>query len=330
MPRQIQSSPKKHMSGGIELVLNENGSGQPLSQATLDWLKRQAGTGSRIKRVIPLKGGVSSAVYLIQGARNGELCEYVLRQFTDREWLDQEPDLAEHEAAALSNAYHAGLPAPKWIAADYTGEVCGHPSVLMTRLSGEVILKPREMSIWLEGLAGVLAELHHADTAAMKWNYFAYNDIVGLEVPDWTESPQAWKKIIERVQEGPPTYTPRLIHRDYHPANLLWENGKVSGIVDWVNSCYGPAGVDTGHCRVNLVQLYGVEVADAFLAAYLRTPGSAVEVEDGYWDMLSLTDFLCGPPEVYQGWIDLGFTGLTPQIIKERIDAYAVSLVARL
>lgn len=301
-----------------------------LSGATIQWLQEQAGAGSVIEQVNALKGGISSAVYGIQGMRQGEKFEYVLRQFTDREWLDHEPDLAEHEAQALIRAYEAAVPSPQWIAGDFTGQCCGLPSVLMTRLEGEVILQPRELPGWIEGLARALAGLHQADTIPMRWNYFTYNNIHALQIPEWTRSPEAWGKIIKRVQGDAPVYTPRFIHRDYHPTNILWKNGKVSGIVDWVNSCYGPAGIDTGHCRVNLVQLHGVEIADAFLEAYLNSPGSTEEVADVYWDMLSLTDFLCGPPEVYQGWIDLGFTGLSTQIIKERIDEYAESLAAKL
>jgi len=308
----------------------ENTTEHPLSKATLQWLQQQAGPGSVIEQVYTLKGGISSAVYRIQGAKHGEPLELVLRQFTNQEWLVHEPDLAEHEAVALKRAYEAGVPSPQWIAGDFTGELCGFPSVLMTRLNGEVILLPQEMQGWTEGLAGALAELHGTDTAPMKWKYSSYNNIAALQVPDWTNCPDSWRKIIKRVQGDVPSYTPRLIHRDYHPTNVLWENGKVSGIVDWVNCCYGPAGIDTGHCRVNLVQLYGVETADAFLEAYLRSSGSTEEVTDCYWDMLSLTDFLCGPPEVYQGWIDLGFTGLNPQIISARIDEYAESLAAKL
>ncbi|WMT39088.1 aminoglycoside phosphotransferase family protein [Paenibacillus sp. D2_2] len=308
----------------------ENNARQLLSEATLQWLQQQAGPGSAIEQVNALKGGVSSAVFRIKGSKHGETHEYVLRQFTDHEWLESEPDLAEHESVALNRAYEAGVPSPQWIAGDFTGEFCGIPSVLMTRLDGEVILRPLEMQGWLDGLAGALAGLHGADTTPMKWKYFSYNNISALQIPDWTNSPEAWGKIIKRVQGDVPAYMPRLIHRDYHPTNVLWENGKVSGIVDWVNCCYGPAGIDTGHCRVNLVQLYGVKTADAFLEAYLHSPGSTEEVTDCYWDMLSLTDFLWGPPEVYQGWIDLGFTGLNPQIISARIDEYAESLSARL
>ncbi|GGG15130.1 phosphotransferase family protein [Paenibacillus abyssi] len=129
------------------------------------------------------------------------------------------------------------------------------------------------------------------------------------------------------IVKGPqPVYKPCFIHRDYHPANVLWQQRQVSGVVDWVNSCRGPAGIDIGHCRFNLAQLHGVHAADAFLEAYRRHAGSAYR-HDPYWDLLSLVNILFGPPEVYEGWTALGVSGLTDQLMAERLDAYLASLI---
>ena len=66
-------------------------------------------------------------------------------------------------------------------------------------------------------------------------------------------------------------------------------DGVVSGIVDWPNTCLGPAGIDVGHCRVNLALLHGVEFADLFLEAYQR---HATEfIYDSYFDIVSIFDY---------------------------------------
>ena len=63
---------------------------------------------------------------------------------------------------------------------------------------------------------------------------------------------------------GPTPEDPRcFIHHDYHPGNVLWERGRVSGVVDWQAACIGPPSVDIGHCRANLL-LYAPELADVF------------------------------------------------------------------
>ena len=85
-----------------------------------------------------------------------------------------------------------------------------------------------------------------------------------------------------------PRTTPRFIHRDYHPANMLWSRGKLSGVVDWINACAGPPQVDVAHCRVNLVRLHGVDDRrTAFSARTRRHRGTSVADYDPYWDAIA-------------------------------------------
>ncbi|MNZ79035.1 Phosphotransferase enzyme family protein [compost metagenome] len=184
------------------------------------------------------------------------------------------------------------------------------------------------MQKWLEGMANALVRIHSTPADEHRWSYFTYNDIASLQVPDWSNHAEQWQIILDRVRGPRPSYKPRFIHRDYHPTNVLWSNGNVSGVVDWVNACRGPAGIDVGHCRLNLAQLYNVETADAFLTAYAKEAGPSFSYEP-YWDMISLIDILFGPPTVYPGWEAFGMTGLTDKLMAERLDRYMISLVNR-
>jgi hypothetical protein len=98
--------------------------------------------------------------------------------------------------------------------------------------------------------------------------------------------------------------------------------------VDWVNACLGPAGIDLGHCRVNLVHLYGVEIADRFLESYKSLAGVSVENQH-YWDLLTLVDFFPGPPEMYSGWVDFGFPHLSKEVLVSRLDEYLASILEK-
>jgi Ser/Thr protein kinase RdoA (MazF antagonist) len=302
-----------------------------LSPQTQRWIEEQTGQGAKVISAVSLKGGTSSVVYGVKITQGDTCHEVVLRQFTNREWLREEPELALHETAALQTASAAGLPSPQALACDPDGSACGVPSVLMSYLPGQVVLNPADRLDWLDGLARMLAEIHAVEASPIRWNYFTYNEVSRLTVPQWSRVPEAWRKMIDRVQGPVPTYMSQFIHRDYHPANVLWREGQVSGVVDWVNACMGPAGIDTGHCRLNLVQMYGVEAADTFLDHYLAYARRVrCDVNDPYWDMLCLIEVLPGPPEVYRGWPDLGLNGLTPELLARRLDEYAERLVRKL
>ncbi|MBL5777794.1 aminoglycoside phosphotransferase family protein, partial [Bacillus sporothermodurans] len=144
-----------------------------------------------------------------------------------------------------------------------------------------------------------------------------------------TKRPELWGAVFDFVREPRPQVKPCFIHRDYHPTNILWVDDKVSGVVDWVNACRGPAGIDIGHCRLNLAMLFGVSTADEFLSAYEKLAGYSFSYHP-YWDLLSLIDILFGSPEVYPGWIAFGVTNLTDQMMVDRLDQYMKSLLKKI
>ncbi len=303
-----------------------------LDKQAAEWVVGKVRPGAAIIGAEQLKGGVSSVVQAVTLQDGDERVEVVLRRFTDRDWLREEPGVARREAESLRLASAAGLNTPALIAVDETGEQCGHPAVVMSRMIGTVVLRHADQARWLDGLAGALVRVHAATIpiAEHRWDYRAFEDAAAQRVPAWSAVPDAWAAGIAAARGPQPSFEPRFIHRDYHPANVLWHRGEVSGIVDWVNGCRGPVGIDVGHCRVNLAQLHGVEAADAFLAMYSRhaADAGAPFAYDPYWDLRTLLDM--GEASVYPGWVDLGFTGLTVSLIQARMDAYMASLAARL
>lgn len=272
-----------------------------------------------------LKGSTSSTLHGITLMDGDVTKDVVLRQFDNEEWLKKEPDLVNHEAASLTVASLSRVPAPDMIACDETGEECGVPVVLMSYLNGYVNLLPDDWTQWLKELAMALVGIHEIEPTDFPYSYYRYQDIQSFDVPTWSSVPDKWERAIAYIQKPAPDYEPHFIHRDYHPANVLWENNVVSGVVDWVNACVGPQGVDVGHMRVNLAQLHDVETADAFLKWYSSINNDFTY--DPYWDIVSLIDILFGRPEVYPGWCAFGVTELTDDMMIERLDRYVSRLV---
>ena len=299
-----------------------------LSTDIINWVKKNTNPSATIVNINKLKGSTSSTLHCVTLKQGEAIKDVVVRQFDNQEWVQEEPDLAIHEAYSLHKASDSIVPTPELIAFDEMGTECGVPAVLMSYLDGDVHLLPNDQSKWLYGLAKALSEIHQMNRTEFPYTYFSYQDSATLKVPVWSNVPNAWRKAIDYIQDDPPVYTPQFIHRDYHPANVLWEEEKVSGVVDWVNACIGPLAVDVGHCRVNLAQLYSVETADAFLDCYRALNHHFVY--DPYWDIVSLVDILSGEPEVYPGWRAFGVTDLTNHMMKERLDRYVLSLVARI
>jgi aminoglycoside phosphotransferase (APT) family kinase protein len=285
-------------------------------------------TGGRVAGVAVVRGATSSALHSVEVENDGQRRKLLLRRFTDSDWVRREPDLAIREATSVQHARRAGLPAPELVATDKDGSYCGVPATLVTMLAGDVVLQPASWNEWVDGLARAAAQIHRVDAAGFRWKYRRYNEGDSLSVPRWSQQPAAWKRAIDVVRGPAPSYRECFVHRDYHPSNVLWLNARVSGVVDWVNGCRGPAGIDVAWCRHNLANLHGVSVADDFLAAYTTAAGSDFQYNP-HWDLMSVVELLPGPPSMYEGWRAAGFPSISNTIMRERVDAYVASVVAR-
>lgn len=67
-----------------------------------------------------------------------------------------------------------------------------------------------------------------------------------------------------------------LTHFDYWSGNVVWRDGRFTGIVDWSGGSRSPRGFDLGWCRLDLVLLFDEQTSDDFLAAYEAGTGQAV------------------------------------------------------
>jgi len=74
-----------------------------------------------------------------------------------------------------------------------------------------------------------------------------------------------------------------LTHCDYWSGNVVWRNGKLTGIVDWSDAARGPRGFDVGWCRLDLVLLFDERIADVFPAAYEDGIGRMID-DIALWD----------------------------------------------
>ena len=300
-----------------------------LPQNVRQWVANAIGPGASIQSTQQLSGATSSTLHGVAVDYNGKQQDFVLRRFTNAEWLLDEPDLALHEAEVLKKAADANIPTPQIIAYDETGEHCDVPAVLMTMLPGTVNLQPTDMDDWLHKLAEALIPIHAAAADTFPWTYYTYNDVAAMQVPEWSQQPDLWQKALQIISRPLPDVPQRFIHRDYHPTNVLWQGGCVSGVVDWVNARRGPAQIDIAHCRANLFSLYGVAVADKFLNAYQTLAGTSFAY-DPYWDLLTMAEFLPGPPSVYPPWVEFGMKNLTDELMLKRTEEQLQSVMARL
>jgi aminoglycoside phosphotransferase (APT) family kinase protein len=260
---------------------------RPTRQA-LAWAA--ARLGSPVLSVRALRGGMSSAVHLLttdDGA--GQRRQAVLRRYVRPEVNAEEPDSAEREARALRAAEAVDVPTPGLLAVDPAGTQAGVPAVLMSRLPGHVDWWPSDMERWLRRLAGVLPPIHAGPLPpAGVLPPFAPDAQASYRPPGWARSPAVWERAAEISHDVAPRLPAVLLHRDFHPGNVLWRRGVVSGVVDWQGACTGPGVADVAHCRVNLLT-FGTDAAQRFTVLWQRATGATYHP---WADVVTIIGFL--------------------------------------
>ena len=238
-------------------------------------------TGSAVVQSKRLAGASSAAIHRL---RLDDGRRVVLRRYVWRAFIEAEPEAPQREAELLHFALRNGLRVPELLAADPSGGEVGDgvPVLLMTLLAGQ----PRADAD-PNRLAEAAAQIHEVDAAELGHQYFPWYEEEMTTPPIRTQQPDLWEQAIDLWRNVVPAHEPVLIHRDFHPGNVLWSRGVMTGLVDWANGCRGPAGCDVATCRSNLVEWAGPVAADAFVSAYESITGQTLHP---FWPMANLLE----------------------------------------
>ena len=244
--------------------------------------------GSDVVEVAELTGGWTSTMLALSAA-SGERA--VLRLMTNEPWRTHGAELTtrEHETQLLLAA--TSIPAPRSLALDADGAATGESAHLMTLVPGAVDLD-RVADEDLDALAATLTTVHALDPDPLPRTYQSWAWPAKHVVPDWAQHPRAWKQAFALLRQDPPAYDGTFLHRDFQPRNVLWTGPDITGLVDWVETSWGPAWLDVAHCSTNIALLHGTETAERFAAAYVARAGREPVP---YFDVMDVVGFLPPP-----------------------------------
>jgi aminoglycoside phosphotransferase (APT) family kinase protein len=246
---------------------------------------------SPVVDVRPLSGGITSTMLALTTAAGDQA---VLRLMTNEPWRTHGAELTsrEHETQLMLAA--TAIPAPRSIALDADGRHAGEAAHLMTLLPG-VVDAGRTSDEDLTTVAHLLAAIHDLDPDPRPRTYQSWAYPSKYVVPAWAREPEAWERAFAILGQDPPAYDGVFLHRDFAPRNLLWSGRAISGIVDWVETSWGPAWLDVAHTRSILAIHHGTEVADRFGAEYVALTGREPQP---YFDVMDVVGLLPHPDRV--------------------------------
>lgn len=179
----------------------------------------------------------------------------------------------------------AGVPTPEPVLLDADGTWFHAPAIVMTELPGRPYMHPNDQSIWIDGAAKALASVHDIPSAraghvrASRWQRWRPpTDGMGSDAP-------RVDAMLARLYDRAGTLPTVLSHDDYNPGNLLYDCGRLSGVVDWADITIEPRHAAVALYRHFLAIHPGGETPDTFLVAYERAAKTSLD-DLPLWDVL--------------------------------------------
>jgi aminoglycoside phosphotransferase (APT) family kinase protein len=241
------------------------------SSGALEEVRRLAGPSAVVLGAARLEGGQHANTWRVD--TENPPTSVVVRQFP----VDDPAPL--HEQRVLQALDGLGGMAPVLLGGDLNRRWSKYPTSLISWLDGQPDITPTDPRRWAGQLGRALAAVHAVPTERLGELPSVFDrgggsqEILGGQLA--AEVRSRWPQVV-----GSPEV---LTHCDYWSGNVVWRDGRLTGIVDWSDGSRGPRGFDLGWCRLDLVLLFDEQIADDFLAAYEVATGQAVG-EMHLWD----------------------------------------------
>lgn len=247
--------------------------------------------GNKLEAIDVLNLGFSNRSFRIKAIQPDQSqANYVAKQYPAVEnALGQDGAArAEFEYKTLTHLRKGGIPCPEPIFFDGKGVMLGLPLLVTKEIAGVQFLAHPANELWAEQastVATLLAQIHtfpcpedliallpDAETQA---TWFLKNETIPDYMQAYPDGELIWSILLRELPHIQPV-APCLIHGDYWSGNILWDEGRLAGILDWENAAFGDLGFDVAYCRMEMFIDGMVEPAETFLKTYEACTGQPV------------------------------------------------------
>jgi len=203
---------------------------------------------------VPLTGGFDTEIltFRLRGAPPAWSVPLVLRVFRPH----HDPMLVRREQTVQNTAAEAGYPAPRVLMATPEAGPMGAPFLVMQRLPGRPLIDAGPLGMD-RVLVDIQARLHALDPAPLRHalgeaiTFERYLDAMERRIVAGALTGLA--PALRWLRSHPPRPTaPVICHGDLHPRNVLVQDGRVTGVLDWPNALIGDAAFDVASTRLIL------------------------------------------------------------------------------
>jgi len=246
---------------------------------------------SKLLRTWELKGGVSAQVTVIEIERpDGRVKKMIVRQHGDVD-LKLNPHIAADEYKLLQLLHSIELAVPEPYYLDQSGEIFPTPYVVIEYIEGEPIFGSQDVADFIPQLAMQLYRMHEVDCTKLDVSFLLQHAKKVAEklgerpaVVDETLEEGRIRDVLEAVWPLPQRNTSVLLHGDFWPGNIIWQDGQILGVIDWEDAALGDPLADVSNSRLEILWAFSIDAMQSFTHHYQ----SLTDIDFAYlpyWDL---------------------------------------------
>lgn len=193
----------------------------------------------------------------------------MVRQHRAAQWKTRGGEAITAEFELLKAVHGAGLPVPEPLLLDTSVRWLPGPFLVMELVDGTTDIPADHPTPFLDAMAETLARVHdlaleglpalplRTDPLPELFDFLPAMD--GLE-----ELGAHLSERLDTAYEGAPV----LLHGDFWPGNLIWQQDSLAAILDWEDAALGDPLSDLASSRLELTWKLGPSAADHFTRTY--------------------------------------------------------------
>lgn len=256
-------------------------------------LAQAAIPGGHLVRAWPLDGGFSARVTVMEiSGPDGARHKLVVRQYGDG---DREAATRmvrnEYRLLEILTAQKLAVPAPVYL--DAPGEFLTEPGMVMEFVEGDTDFAPHDLPAYLGQMADHLCRIHKLDCASHDFSFLpSVSGHVarliaargGKAVAETLPYLDDILVVLETAWPPAQNNPDALLHGDYWPGNVICQDGRITGIIDWEGAKTGDPLADLAVSRTEVLWAFGRDARAQFTDHYVR--GAKLDLAAlPYWDL---------------------------------------------
>lgn len=245
----------------------------------------------KLLRTWELKGGISAQVTALEIERpDGQTKKMIVRQHGEVD-LKHNPYIAADEFKLLRLLQSVGLATPTPYYLDQSGEIFSTPYIVIEYIEGKPEFALSHVPDLILQFATQLSRIHAVDCSRLAVSFLPtaekrYAEML-RERPthvDESSDERHIRDAFEAVWPLPQRNTSVLLHGDYWPGNILWQDGQLVGIIDWEDAQLGDPLADVANSRLEILWAFGLDAMQSFTQQYQSM--TVIDFTNlPYWDL---------------------------------------------